>query len=225
MKYKITLVLICLLFIPSIARAYYSSEQFRTDIINSIGENQKRQQIQDIFDDQNRYNNQALDSYYRQIDSLQVENDFKLKQLQADIDARERKEAWQKEKQLLDGQLQMTNENKKLQEEINKLKAEEETRKIIEEALDASGKIEAPEAQEPRKNMFDDVFNDSNSNKVDVKPKHNSIFTNYDSTTDSVINQTTTPQITPTEPTTPAVTPTKKNVFVNLFDKFINLFK
>lgn len=226
MKNKILFILAFLLFFPFTINAYYSSEQFRTDIMDSIRSNNMRQQTQDILDDQTRYNNQALNSYYRQLDSLQAENDFKLKQLQAEIDTRERAEAWQKEKAVLDKELELIikeNELKKREDAISKPassgidwdQAMKEAKKAG-DAVEKSNKLESSTTSSKKKpltdiktptitpssgGMFDDVFK--------TQPKQTSI----------------TPTIT--EPiTTPIVTTTpKKNLFKNLFDKFINIFK
>lgn len=226
MKNKIILVLIFLLSIPNITGAYYSYEQFRIDIMNSIGTDQKRQQIQDIYDDQDRYNNQALNSYYRQLDNLQAENDFKLKQLQAEIDKREREESWQKEKELLDKQQEIVNENKKLQEEINKLKSGEkiDILEMSKKALEESGTNTTP-LKSTKDLSYDSFLKEKQQKEQQTKKSEKGMFDYlFDENTEQPISTTTT-QITPTEPITPTTIPPKKNVFVNLFDKFINLFK
>lgn len=217
-KYKITLVLTCLLFIPSITGAYYSAEQFRTDIMNSIREDKKRQQIQDILNDGDRAYKGYFDTYYREVDNLQAEHDFKLKQLGAEIDARERAEAWEKEKAVLGKELELIikeNELKKREDVISKPVSSDidwdqaiKEAKEASEAVEKSHKLETPE------------------NKTVVQPKltpteKKSIFNNFDTKKGVTVTPTT------TEPmTTPTITPTpKKNIFRNIFNKFIGLFK
>lgn len=237
MKNKIIFTSICFtLVIPGLVNGYNpTNEELRSSIFDYMGTQSRRQQTQDILDEQTRYNNQTLNSYYRQLDSIQAEGDFKLKQLQAEIDARERSEAWQKEKQLLDQQLQISNENKKLQEEINKLKAEEKTRKIIEEALDESGRITTPQTQETKESggrilnalkQKEQIKNKTTTTqKIDSKPKSGSIFANFDSQIGSPVQPTITPQVTQNKPVILTVTEPKKNILRNIFDGFIGLFK
>lgn len=139
---KITiLVLICLLFAPISMNAYYSAEQFRTDIMDSIRYDNQKQQYQDILDSGNKGYKDAFDTYYQTTNNLKNEYDLKLKELQIKEDAQDRTEAWSKEKAVLDKQLELINQNKILQEENEKLKVEKGSQDLIQSSKDITEQI------------------------------------------------------------------------------------
>lgn len=132
---------------------------------------------------------------------------------------RKSEEQFQKLKQ----EEKLMNDNKKLQTEIDKLKSEEYSRKIIEEALDVSGRITTPskptkdlsynsflkekqkkeQAKKSEKGMFDDIF---------LPSQQTTLGPTQIISEQSVIETTIAPSH-------------KKNVFINIFEKFMGLFK
>ncbi len=82
MNKKIFLILGCLLIVPSVTSAYYSAEEFRVDIINQIRSDAQKQELQDLNNKSSSDLRRELDSYYRTLNNLDKEYEYKMRELE-----------------------------------------------------------------------------------------------------------------------------------------------
>jgi len=157
--------------------------------------------------------NKMLSSYDKCVELEMKRLEFYY-QNRLDEQNRKSEEQFQKLKQ----EEKLMNENERLQEENKKLKSEEETKKIIEKALDASGRITTPQVQKSS-SIFANY-----SEEGTKKPLFDLSNGKSDVTSLKSQETITATQVTTTKPLTNTVIP-KKNIFKNIFEKFINLFK
>ena len=189
---KVTLFLICLVFLPSITSAYVPTDaELKSSIYNYIGNESQRQLYQDILDKQNNSYNQLFDSYYQSLDSLEKEYQLKLKEIELEKDSKKREELWQKEKAVLDKELELIrkeNELKKREESIGKpvnsgidwdqamkeaMEAVEKSREIEEKSEiknTTSTSIKPPREIKPyqyeKERSLEDILNDKDSTSI-----------------------------------------------------------
>ncbi len=170
MKNKIILI-VSFLCIPVFTHAYYSDEKFRLDIMDTIRNNNFRQQQQDILDEQRRKGAELLNDYNRTTNNISREYYYKLREMELKEASDARDKAWQKEKQLMDKELELIrkeNELRRLEDgdskpsttKFNWDQVIDETLKEIEEGdkKEISKKIKKTTPVDTSAGMFDDVI-------------------------------------------------------------------
>ncbi len=132
MKNKITLILMCFVSIPIFTYAYNPTDaELRSSVYNYIGNQNLRQQQQDIMDNGNKSYKQSFDTYYQTTNYLKNELDLQLKELQMKQDAQDRDKAWQKEKALLDKELELNRKEEALRAQQKSIEVEKNSKDLV----------------------------------------------------------------------------------------------
>lgn len=132
MKNKIILTLICLVSLPAFINAYNPTDtELRSSIFDYIGTQSRRQQYQDIIDTGNKGYKDAFDIYYQNTSALENEYNLKLKELEMKEDAQKRSDAWQKEKALLDRELELMRKEEALRVQQKNLEGQKSSEDLV----------------------------------------------------------------------------------------------
>lgn len=218
-----------LLIVPSLVKGYTpTNDELKSSIFDYIGTQSLRQQQQDIIDGGNKANQQLFNTYYQTTNNLQNEYNLKLKELQMKQDAQDRADAWQKEKTALDQQLELINQNKALQVENDKLKAEQGAQDLIQFSKDITEQI----IKEREKSPVNTSGTTIKPFKYETPPLKSSGLPVYPSAVsgspeiNDLLNsfQNAAPVVEPIV-TKPIEVPTqRKNIFYRFWDRIISFF-
>lgn len=122
----------CFVSIPIFTYAYNPTDaELRSSVYNYIGNQNLRQQQQDIMDNGNKSYKQSFDTYYQTTNYLKNELDLQLKELQMKQDAQDRDKAWQKEKALLDKELELNRKEEALRAQQKSIEVEKNSKDLV----------------------------------------------------------------------------------------------
>ncbi len=233
MKNKLTLILIWLLIVtPSLVNGYNpTNEELRGALFDYIGTQSRRQQYQDILDAQNKSYDQLFDSYYQSTNNLENELNYKLKELEMKEDAEKRASAWQKEKQLLDRELELIRKEQEFRELQKKLEIDKNSKDLIQFSEEITGGIiKARELQEKSTNKNPTAIKPFNYETSPVKSSGLPVYSPTTTSGSHEINnlldsfKKTAPVVPPTI-TAPTEDPApRKNIFKRFWNGIINFF-
>ncbi len=119
MRNKLILILGFVFLNPILAHSYYSEEQFRMDIMDSIRQKNIKQEQQNIINSGNINYQHAFDTYNKSVNTLDKELEYRLKEIEIKQDDIKREEEWQKRKALIDKEFELNQREKALKNQEN----------------------------------------------------------------------------------------------------------
>ena len=218
MKNKLTLILIWLLIVtPSLVNGYNpTNEELRGALFDYIGTQSRRQQYQDILDAQNKSYDQLFDSYYQSTNNLENELNYKLKELEMKEDAEKRDAAWQKEKQLLDRELELIRKEEALRAQQKSFEINKNSQDLVQYMQGVTDQI-IKDGESKEKSEIKNTTTERIKTPREVKP-----FEYYDESPGLPEYKSA---ITTTQPQAIDEPAPKKNAFSRFFTKIFSFFK
>ncbi len=212
MKHKLILMLIGLLMVaPSLVNGYNpTNEELRGLLFDYIGTQSQRQQYQDILNTQNNSYQQLFNSYNQSTSNLDRELELKLKELELQKNAAERAGLWEKEKQIIDQQLELIRQTNKLEEERKAFELEKNSQDLIKFGEETAGQIKRERELKEKPNGLP-----AYSPAVSGSSEIDDLLKSFQNVAPSVQPAVT----TPIEPPAP-----RKNIFYRFWKSFTSLF-
>ncbi len=225
---KVTLFIICLVFLPSITSAYVPTDaELKSSIYNYIGNENQRQQYQDIIDNQNNSYNQLFGSYYQSVDNLEKEYQLKLKEIELEKDSKKREELWQKEKAILDRELELIRKEQVLMSQQKTLEINKNSQDLVQYMQGVTDQI-IKDRELKEKSEIKNTTDGRIKTPREIKPfqYEKSVTTGGSSEVNDLLEgfQNNTPAIEPTANTPIEVPAPKRNIFYRFWSKIINFF-